>query len=236
MLATGSADKTVALWDMRNLKKKLHTFASHEGEVFSVQWAPFNETILASSSADRRVCFWDVAKIGTQQSQQDEEDGPPELLFIHAGHTAKISDMSWNANQVPSCGPFVHAPLRRHDGCLTSPRGQGRCWGGGVDPGPVGGRVSQRAEPLRKSSLPRKIGLMCVGERADSGPPGLRTPPPPQQWCVRLPRLTFKLKKADIGAEEPRPVGPPLLRRTAAPALSLPCSAWWPPRRNSTCA
>jgi WD40 repeat protein len=99
VLATGSADKTVALWDMRNLKKKLHTFASHEGEVFSVQWAPFNETILASSSADRRVCVWDVAKIGTQQSQQDEEDGPPELLFIHAGHTAKISDMSWNANQ-----------------------------------------------------------------------------------------------------------------------------------------
>ena len=29
---------------------------------------------------------------------QDAEDGPPELLFIHGGHTAKISDFSWNPN------------------------------------------------------------------------------------------------------------------------------------------
>ena len=28
----------------------------------------------------------------------DAEDGPPELLFVHGGHTAKISDFSWNAN------------------------------------------------------------------------------------------------------------------------------------------
>lgn len=33
------------------------------------------------------------------QSAQDAEDGPPELLFIHGGHTAKISDFSWNPNE-----------------------------------------------------------------------------------------------------------------------------------------
>jgi hypothetical protein len=32
------------------------------------------------------------------QTPEDAEDGPPELLFIHGGHTAKISDFSWNAN------------------------------------------------------------------------------------------------------------------------------------------
>ena len=32
------------------------------------------------------------------QSADDAEDGPPELLFIHGGHTAKISDFSWNPN------------------------------------------------------------------------------------------------------------------------------------------
>lgn len=31
------------------------------------------------------------------QSPEDAEDGPPELLFIHGGHTAKISDFAWNA-------------------------------------------------------------------------------------------------------------------------------------------
>lgn len=30
---------------------------------------------------------------------EDAEDGPPELLFIHGGHTAKISDFSWNPNE-----------------------------------------------------------------------------------------------------------------------------------------
>jgi hypothetical protein len=41
---------------------------------------------------------WDLSKIGEEQSAEDAEDGPPELLFIHGGHTAKISDFSWNPN------------------------------------------------------------------------------------------------------------------------------------------
>ena len=43
--------------------------------------------------------MWDLSKIGEEQSAEDAEDGPPELLFIHGGHTAKISDFSWNPNE-----------------------------------------------------------------------------------------------------------------------------------------
>ena len=98
ILATGSADKTVRLWDMRNLNKSLHTLESHTEEVYQVSWSPFNETILASASSDRRLNVWDISKIGEEQNAEDAEDGPPELLFIHGGHTAKVADFSWNAN------------------------------------------------------------------------------------------------------------------------------------------
>ena len=33
----------------------------------------------------------------TLQAAEDAEDGPPELLFMHTGHTGEVSDFSWNA-------------------------------------------------------------------------------------------------------------------------------------------
>ena len=98
LLATGGSDSVVALWDLRNMKQKLHSFEGHQEGVYQVSWAPFNETILGSCSSDSRVNIWDLSRIGNEQTPEDAEDGPPELLFVHGGHVAKISDFSWNAN------------------------------------------------------------------------------------------------------------------------------------------
>lgn len=38
-------------------------------------------------------------RIGDEQTPEDADDGPPELLFVHSGHTAGISDFSWNRNE-----------------------------------------------------------------------------------------------------------------------------------------
>jgi len=46
-----------------------------------------------------KISVWQNIEISEEQSSEDAEDGPPELLFIHGGHTAKISDFSWNPNE-----------------------------------------------------------------------------------------------------------------------------------------
>ncbi|KAI9822481.1 MAG: Histone acetyltransferase type B subunit 2 [Pycnora praestabilis] len=98
ILATGSADKSIGIWDLRNLKYKLHALEGHQDSVTSLAWHPFQEAILGSSSADRRIVFWDLSRVGEEQTPEDAEDGPPELLFMHGGHTNRIAEFSWNLN------------------------------------------------------------------------------------------------------------------------------------------
>jgi len=82
LLATGSADKTIAIWDLRNLSIKLHSCENHRDVVSQVEWHPKKKAMLASSGYDRRVCFWDLNKCGAEQSPDDAEDGPPELYVF----------------------------------------------------------------------------------------------------------------------------------------------------------
>jgi len=41
-------------------------------------------------------CGTSTCWIDYEQTPEDAEDGPPKLLFIHGGHTSKVSDFSWN--------------------------------------------------------------------------------------------------------------------------------------------
>lgn len=91
--------QTIALWDIRKIDLKLHSFESHTDEVLQLAWSPHDPTIFASSSSDRRVHIWDVSKIGEEQTPDDAEDGPPELVFVHGGHTQRPTDLSWCPNE-----------------------------------------------------------------------------------------------------------------------------------------
>lgn len=117
IIATGSADKTIGIWDLRNLKAKIHSLEGHQDMVTSLAWHPFDEAILGSGSYDRRVIFWDLSRVGEEQLPDDQEDGPPELyeqkpilcrglfeandyrLFMHGGHTNHMADFSWNQTE-----------------------------------------------------------------------------------------------------------------------------------------
>lgn len=79
IFATGSADKTIGIWDLRCIKHKLHDLQGHDDNVTSLAWHPHEEAVLGSASADRRLIFWDLSRVGEEQSPEDQEDGPPEL-------------------------------------------------------------------------------------------------------------------------------------------------------------
>ncbi|ORX92984.1 WD40-repeat-containing domain protein [Clohesyomyces aquaticus] len=98
-LATGSADKTIAMWDLRNPSRKIHTYQNHTDAVIGIEFHPQDTAIFASSSYDRRINLWDMSKIGDEQTPEEAEDGPPELLFMHGGFTNRVCDFSWNKNE-----------------------------------------------------------------------------------------------------------------------------------------
>ncbi|KAL0568163.1 Histone acetyltransferase type B subunit 2 [Marasmius crinis-equi] len=113
LLVTGSGDKTAILHDIRQPTRKLHVFEGHTDEVLNLSWSPNNPTIFASASGDRRINVWDLSLIGQEQTPDDQEDGPPELLFVHGvadanhppptlfpsidflGHTSRPTDLCW---------------------------------------------------------------------------------------------------------------------------------------------
>ncbi|KAG6813241.1 Histone acetyltransferase type B subunit 2 [Tricholoma furcatifolium] len=95
LLITGGADKTCILHDTRTPGRTLHVFESHTDEVLHVAWSPHSPSVFASASSDRRINVWDLSLIGQEQTPDDAEDGPPELIFIHGGHTARPTDFSW---------------------------------------------------------------------------------------------------------------------------------------------
>ncbi|KAI9006668.1 nucleosome remodeling factor, p48 subunit [Phycomyces nitens] len=97
MLATGSADKTIGLFDIRKLDSKLHSI-EHESPVGQIDWSPLDDAILGSA-AGRQINIWDLRRIGEEQTAEDAEDGPAELMFVHGGHTANVSEFSWHPTE-----------------------------------------------------------------------------------------------------------------------------------------
>ncbi|KAG2298197.1 hypothetical protein Bca52824_034669 [Brassica carinata] len=55
---------------------------------------------------------WDLNRVGEEEleTELDAEDRPPELLFSHGGHNAKISDFAWNEKE-----PWVIASVAKYN-------------------------------------------------------------------------------------------------------------------------
>lgn len=66
LMITGSADKTIAVWDTRNTKTKLFSLRAHTNDVNQVKFSKKTSNILASSSLDRRILIWDLSRCGME--------------------------------------------------------------------------------------------------------------------------------------------------------------------------
>ena len=98
-MATGSADKTVGIWDTRSLKTKLYCLKGHTDVVNNVRFSKTQKNYIASSSFDRKINVWDLSRFDKYQTEEQKAEGPAELLFSHGGHTDKISDLDWNNSE-----------------------------------------------------------------------------------------------------------------------------------------
>jgi len=89
LLASGSDDGSFKVWDLRAVRDKttLANFTYHKRPIWSIEWAPHDESVLCVASADNQVTIWDLS-VEAEDSDTVEigaSEFPPQLLFIHQG-------------------------------------------------------------------------------------------------------------------------------------------------------
>ena len=80
LIASGSLDKTVVVYDVAN-QKSLLVYQGHTGAVTTVAWSPDGKYI-ASASTDRTIHIWNAA------SGKD--------VLILSGHSAAVTSVAWS--------------------------------------------------------------------------------------------------------------------------------------------
>ncbi|KAL2457338.1 WD-40 repeat-containing protein MSI4 [Abeliophyllum distichum] len=103
-ILTGSADRTIHMFDRRNLSSDgvglpVHKFAGHTSAVLCVQWSPGKRSVFGSSAEDGLLNIWDYEKVDKKkESGSKSPSAPPGLFFQHAGHRDKVVDFHWNVS------------------------------------------------------------------------------------------------------------------------------------------
>ncbi|KAJ6251220.1 wd40 repeat family [Anaeramoeba flamelloides] len=95
-LLTSSSDQQIALWDIRKMGERMHTFLGHSGQIYRIDWSPLLKDVFASADDKNKIILWDTSKIGDEQIGRDADIGPPELIFKHVGNRDEIRDFCWS--------------------------------------------------------------------------------------------------------------------------------------------
>ncbi|KAG5459237.1 MAG: WD40-repeat-containing domain protein, partial [Olpidium bornovanus] len=128
LLASGSDGGEISVWDMRKFSAgfllgadsdctahdavfrplvnpaPVASFLWHNAPVTSIEWSPFESSVLAAAGADDQVSIWDLSVEADVEEEgavaMNTGDGaklevPPQLLFIHQGQR-NIKELHWH--------------------------------------------------------------------------------------------------------------------------------------------
>ena len=108
LLATGGKEKMVQVWDLRFFKAPLKTLLGHQGEVLQVRWCPVvgaqfaqisASSFLGTCSQDGDAILWNLEETEKGDPEEDEDDRPPEVCFVHSGHRQGVQDFDWSSTE-----------------------------------------------------------------------------------------------------------------------------------------
>jgi serine/threonine protein kinase len=124
ILASGSADKTVRLWDLAEWKPgdslpPVRTLEGHGSQVDSVAFSP-DGRLLASGSADRTIILWEVATGHKVQELAAHSHWSSLLAFSPDGLTLAGGTEDGAINRWTIETGLMNEPLRCHDGVVRA--------------------------------------------------------------------------------------------------------------------
>ncbi|XP_034250723.1 glutamate-rich WD repeat-containing protein 1 [Thrips palmi] len=98
-IISGGDDGFLHIWDLRQFKAgaSVATFKHHTQPVTTVEWHPTEPSVFASGGADNQIALWDlsVEKDSDTANEEDIQELPPQLLFIHQGQR-DIKELHWH--------------------------------------------------------------------------------------------------------------------------------------------
>ncbi|KAH3760980.1 WD repeat protein Rrb1 [Pelomyxa schiedti] len=102
LMVSGADDGTFNIWDLRTFSSgtPISQFIYHTKQITSVEWSPWEDSVLAVAGADDQVTIWDLSLEDDPEEQiakrkTPADPVPPQLTFVHMG-VRDVKEVHWH--------------------------------------------------------------------------------------------------------------------------------------------